>query len=221
MSDDSFIREVNEEFRKEQARKLWDRFGPALIGAAVAVVIGTAAFVGYNYWVETRADRSGDAYSAALTLIQDGKSDEALAALKALQADGHGAYPALARMRTATLLADQGDAAGAVAEFDAVAADTSTPEAVRDTARVRAAYLLVDHGSYADVAARVEPLTADTNALRHSAREALGLAAWKEGNSTDAQKLFEQITADEAAPRDMRERAELMSELIRGSTAGS
>lgn len=221
MSDDSFIREVNEEFRKDQARRLWDRFGPVLIGAAVAVVIGTAAFVGYDYWVETRADRSGDAYSNALTLARDGKSDEAIAALKALQADGHGAYPELARMRAATLLAEKGDATGAVAEFDAVAADTSIPEGLRDAARVRAAYLLVDHGSYADVAARVEALTADTNPLRHSAREALGLAAWKEGNSADAQKLFEQIAADDAAPRDMRERAELMSELIRGSTAES
>ena len=67
----------------------------------------------------------------------------------------------------------------------------------------------------------MEALTADTNPLRHSAREALGLAAWKEGNSADAQKLFEQIAADDAAPRDMRERAELMSELIRGSTAES
>lgn len=221
MSDDSFIREVNEEFRKDQARRLWDRFGPVLIGAAVAVVIGTAAFVGYDYWVETRADRSGDAYSNALTLARDGKSDEAIAALKALQADGHGAYPELARMRAATLLAEKGDATGAVAEFDAVAADTSIPEGLRDAARVRAAYLLVDHGSYADVAARVEALTADTNPLRHSAREALGLAAWKEGNSADAQKLFEQIAADDAAPRNMRERAELMSELIRGSTAES
>ena len=221
MSDDSFIREVNEEMRKDQARRLWDRFGPVLIGAAVAVVIGTAAFVGYDYWVETRADRSGDAYSNALTLARDGKSDEAIAALKALQADGHGAYPELARMRAATLLAEKGDATGAVAEFDAVAADTSIPEGLRDAARVRAAYLLVDHGSYADVAARVEALTADTNPLRHSAREALGLAAWKEGNSADAQKLFEQIAADDAAPRNMRERAELMSELIRGSTAES
>ena len=28
MSDDSFIREVNEEIRQDQARALWDRYGP-------------------------------------------------------------------------------------------------------------------------------------------------------------------------------------------------
>ena len=36
MSDDSFIREVNEELRQDQAKALWDRYGPAFIGLAVA-----------------------------------------------------------------------------------------------------------------------------------------------------------------------------------------
>ena len=81
MSDDSFIREVNDEMRREQAQKLWDRFGPALLVIAILVVLGTAAFVGYRYWDETRANRSGDAFSQALKLANDGKNDDALAAL--------------------------------------------------------------------------------------------------------------------------------------------
>lgn len=98
MSDDSFIREVNDEMRREQAQKLWDRFGPALLGIAILVVLGTAAFVGYRYWDETRANRSGDAFSQALKLANDGKNDDALAALDQLEKDGYGAYPLLARM---------------------------------------------------------------------------------------------------------------------------
>ena len=88
-------------------------------------------------------------------------------------------------------------------------------------ARLRAALLLVDHGSYSDVASRVEALTADTNALRYSAREALGLAAWREGRLSDAQALFTQILDDQNAPRNLRQRAEMMSELIRGSGLSS
>jgi hypothetical protein len=221
MSDDSFIREVNEEIRQDQARALWDRFGPLALGVAVLVVLATAGSVGYNYWTETRANRSGDAFSQALALANDGKNDEALGALQALEADGYGAYPLLARMRAATVLSAKGDFAGAVAGFDAVAADSSIPPAIRDMASLRAAYLLVDNGSYADVAARAEALTADTNPLRHSAREALGLSAWKEGRSSDALKLFEQIAADDAAPRNTRQRATLMVELIRGSGTAS
>ncbi len=221
MADDNFIREVNEEFRKEKLHALWDRYGAALIALVVLIIVGTAAYVGYRYWDETRANRSGDAYSQALALAGSGKSEEALAAFAQLEEDGYGAYPLLARMRAATVKADSGDVAAAVADFDAVAADGKIASVLRDMARLRAALLLVDHGSFADVSSRVEPLTGDTNPLRHSAREALGLAAWKDGKKADALKLFDQIVADEAAPRGVRERATMMAGLIRGSGASS
>lgn len=221
MSDDSFFREVNEEIRQDQARALWDRYGPMAIAIAVLVVVGTGLFVAWEYWRETTANQSGDQFSQALILANSGKNDEALVAFEALEKDGYGAYPILARMRSATVQAQKGDFTAAVASFDAVAADTAIPVIIRDMARLRAAYLLVDHGSYADVSSRVEPLTADTNALRHSAREALGLAAWKDGKLADAQKLFEQVASDDGAPRNTRERATLLSELIRGSGGAS
>lgn len=217
MADDSFIREVNEEIRKEQAKAVWDRFGPILIAIAILVVLATSAFVGYRHWDESRANRSGDAFSQALTLANEGKQDEALAALSEIQKDGYGAYPVLARLRAATFKADSGDVGAAVTELDAVSADSAIPQGLRDMAKLRAALLLVDTGSYADVSARVEALAVDGNALRHSAREALGLAAWKEGKSADALKLFDQIVDDEQAPQNIRQRATLMSELIRGS----
>jgi hypothetical protein len=221
MSDDSFIREVNEELRQDKAKALWDRYGPAAIALAVCVVLATAAFVGYNYWVENRANRSGDAFSQALNLANDGKSDEALKALETLETEGHGAYPALARLRSATVLAGKGDFSGAVAAFDTVSNDNSIPVAIRDMARLRAALVLVDHGTYADVSSRVDVLNADSNPLRHSARELLALSAWKEGKSADAMKLLEQISADAEAPRNVRERANLLTELIRGSGSTS
>jgi hypothetical protein len=85
-------------------------------------------------------------------------------------------------------------------------------------ARLRAAFMLSTAAATPMSPSRVETLTADTNPLRHSAREALGLSAWKEGKAADALKLFEQIAADRAnAPRNSRERATMMAELIRGS----
>lgn len=221
MSDDSFIREVDEELRHDRFKDLWRRYGVWVIAAAVLVVAATAGFRGYEYWVESRAGRSGDAFLQALNLANAGKNDEAIAALDELQKDGYGSYPILARMREATVLADKGDFTAAVAGFDEVATDSSVPDAIRDMARLRAALILVDNGSYADVAARAELLAADGNALRHSAREVMGLAAWKEGKSEDALRLFDQIADDAQAPTNLRRRATLMAELIRGSATAS
>lgn len=221
MSDDSFIREVNEEIRQEQAKAIWDRYGAFALALAALVIVVTAGYVAYDYWDASRANASGDKFSQALLLAEQGKSEEARAALNELEENGYGAYPVLARMRAATLLAEQGDSAGAVREFDAVAADGSIPASLRDMAKLRAAFVLVDDGSYQDVVSRAEPLAADTNPVRHSAREVLALSAWKEGRAADALKLYDQILADQEAPRNIRDRATVMAELIRGSGAAS
>jgi hypothetical protein len=221
MSDDSFIREVNEELRQDQAKALWTRFGPMVIGAAALIVAATAGWVGYDYWTQSRANASGDRFSAALEMAGDGNLDEALTAFQALQEDGYGAYPVLAKLRAATVMAERGEAEAAVAEFDAVAADGAVPQSIQDLAKLRAGYVLVDSGSYDDVAARVEVLTTGTSSLRHAAREALALSAWREGRAADALELFEQITDDDSAPRNARQRANIMVELLRGTGAAS
>lgn len=215
---DTFFREVNEEMRQAKARAIWERFGAIAIVVAVLIVVATGGWVLYDWWSESRANASGDRFSQALQLASDNKPDEALAALQSLEDDGVGAYPLLARMRMATVLAQKGDHAGAVAQFDEVSNDGSIPQSLRDLAKLRAALLLVDHGAYADVETRVGALNADTNPLRHSAREALALAAWKAGRMADAQPLFETLQDDQAAPANIRQRAGMMVELIRGSS---
>lgn len=218
MSDESFVREVNEELRQDQLKAVWRRYGMAIVAAVILVLAATAGYVGWNYWNEQRANQSGDQFSAALQLANQGRTDEALDALSQLEADGHGAYPVLARMRAATVRAEAGEYEAAIQAFDSVAADSSVPGSIRDMARLRAALLLVDHGSYGDVASRAEPLADDANALRHGAREAMGLAAWAAEDLENAQRLFQMIVDDPAAPTNTRQRAEMMVELIAGAS---
>src|SRR3546814_2346080 len=133
------IREVNEELRSDQIKGVWSRYGKLIIAAAVLIVISTAGYRGYEYWQTHNASQSGDRFLAALKLAGENKHDEALAALQALEQEGTGGYPVLARMRSAALLAEMGDTAGAIAAFSAVGKESSAPEAMRDVARLRAA----------------------------------------------------------------------------------
>lgn len=217
MSDDSFIREVNEEIRSDRMKSIWKRYGIYLIGIAVLIVVATAAFRGYQYYTGVQATRSGDAFLAALNLAREGRQDEALAALRELEEGGYGSYPALARMRAATVLADTGDEAAAISDFSTIGNDNSVPAAIRDIARIRAAYLLVDAGSYEDVAVQVEILSGADNPMRHSAREALGLSAWKAGELIQARQWFEQIAGDTGVPAGISQRAQMMLDIIAAS----
>ena len=130
-NDDSFIREVNDELRSEQMSKVWKRFVWSFIGLAVLLVVGTAGYRGYEYWHNNNASAFGDRFLTALELANSKKTDEALAALSALEKDGSGSYSVLARLRAATLQSERGDKAAAIASLQAIGKDGSVLEIVR------------------------------------------------------------------------------------------
>jgi hypothetical protein len=201
--NDTFIREVNEQIRSEQLSRFWGRYGIVVVGAAILVVVGAAGAGIYEYWNTSRASNSGDQFLVALKLASENKTDEALKAFADLETSGHGNYPVLAKFRSATLLSQKGDAAGAIAAFTAIGNDTSAPQVFRDT--------------YDQVVALAEPLSTDGQTMRASAREALGLAAYKAGDFAKAKQWFEQIISDTQAPRNVTNRAQIMLDNITAS----
>jgi len=215
--DDSFFREVNEELRSDQVRFVWKRYGKILIGLAALIVIGTAGYRGYEYWDQHNASQSGDRFTAALQLASENKNDEALAALSAIEKDGTGSYPVLARLRASSVQANKGDVAGAVKGLTEVGNDGKAPAAIRDLAKLRAAWLLIDTGPYEQVSALAEGMTAPGQMLANSAREALGLSAFKAGNMAQAKQWFKQIADDSTAPRNVANRAQIMLDNIAAS----
>lgn len=216
MSDDSFIREVEEELRSDQLKTFWDKYKVFIIVGAVAIVVGTAGYRFWDYRQNTLAAESGSRFLAAVELSNEGQHEDAITALEALTKDGSGQYPALAKIRLAAEFAKNGNPQKGIEAFDAIANDTGFDETLRNVARLRAGLLLVDHGSYDQVADRLQ-LMADTGkAFRHSAREGLGLAAWKQKKFDNALVWFQAIVEDQAAPGGVRERARIMMELLAG-----
>ena len=120
----------------------------------------------------------------------------------------------LARFSQANALATA-DKAGAVAAYDAIAADASVLAPLRqDVARLRAGMLLVDTAPYADMLQRLEPLTAPQGAYRYSARELLALSAWRVGDRDTAKRWNEAILSDDGAPSGIRTRAEMLRDVL-------
>jgi hypothetical protein len=120
----------------------------------------------------------------------------------------------LARFRIASEKADTGDNAGAVADYDAIAARNDVPADVRNMARIRAALVLVDTASVADLTKRIGDLAGTGNPWRFNAREILALAAYRAGDFATAKMYFDQVNVDQEAPQDMRDRANVMLSLI-------
>ena len=173
--------EVDEEVRREQLKKLWQRYGNYIIAGCLLVVVGIAGWRGYDWLEAKRAAESGAAFEQAVTLAESGKPQEAEAAFAKLANDGTAGYRVLARLREAAELA-QSDPKAAIKAYEEIAADRGAGQVMQDLATLRAGYLLVDQTSYADLRSRLEPLTGTGRAFRYSARELLALSAWTQGD---------------------------------------
>ena len=210
MSD--IFHEVDEEVRREQLKKLWDRYGNYAVAAAVLLLVAVAAWRGYLWWEGKKAAESGAAFEAASTLAETGKRSEAEAAFGKIAVDGTSGYRHLARMREAAELA-QTDAKAAIAAYDQIAADGAAGPALQDLAALRAGALLIDAGSIEEARRRLEPLAANDRTFRHTAREFLVLAAWRAGDATAAKHWFDLIMTDAQTPPSTRSRVEKLMAL--------
>jgi hypothetical protein len=213
------FQEVDEEVRREQLKKLWDRYGYYIIAACVLVIAAVGAWRGYDWWETKKAAESGAAFEQAVMLAESDKPQEAQVAFAKLATDGTASYRLLSRFREAAELA-KADPKAALKLYDDIAADRGNGQAVQDVAAVRAAFLLVDSAPYAEMRTRLEPLTAADRPLRYSARELLALSAWKQGDMSAARQWAEMIMTDPQTPAGARSRAEVLGELIAAGGKG-
>jgi hypothetical protein len=207
------FQEVDEEVRREQFKKLWERYQNYVIAAAVLIVLGVAGWRAYDWWEAKKAAEAGAAFEAAITLSDQGKHAEAEAAFAKIAEDTTTTYRTLALVRAAAELA-QTDPKAAVGAYDKIAANSSVVSALRDLAGLRAGALLIDSGSFADARARLEPLTGADHTFRHTAREFLALASWRGGDAAAAKRWIEMISTDPGTPPDERNRMEMLNALM-------
>ena len=205
--------EVDEEVRREQLKKLWDRYSIYLIALAVLIVAGMGGWRGYEYWVAKKAAAAGAEFEAAIALNEEGKRAEAEAAFAKVAAEAPAGYRVLARMRAAGALA-QSKPADAVKAYDEISADASLGTIWQDLAAVRAGLLLVDTAPLADMRRRLDPVAEPTRSFRHTARELLALSAWRNHDFAAARKYIDMIASDAESPIGVRARADVLSALI-------
>jgi hypothetical protein len=205
--------EVDEEVRREQLKKLWDKYSIYIVAAALLVIAAVGGWRGYQYLEAKKAAEAGDAFNKAVQLSEQGKHSEAEAAFAELAAKATAGYRTLARFRAAGEAASQDPKAGAKM-FDDIATDRSVGAELQGLARLRAAGLLVDSASYADMKQRLDADTAPGATYRHSARELLALSAWRANDSAATRQWLDMIALDGETPPGLRSRAEALQALL-------
>ncbi|HYD99651.1 MAG TPA: tetratricopeptide repeat protein [Alphaproteobacteria bacterium] len=206
--------EVSEDVRRDQMQALWRRFGPVLIGGAVAVVAGTAGYVGWQRWQETRLAAASERLAGLGAQATAQANLQTAEALEGFAREQGGGLAVLARLHEADVRARSGDAAGALAIYDALSREAEGGPAFRDLAAVLWGLHALATVEPAQIEARLQPLTGADQPYRFSAKEILALAAQKRGDAARADQLFQELADDAAAPSALRRRAAEMAAAI-------
>ena len=205
-TNEEFMREVDDELRREQALTIWKRYGRWIIAAIVGAL---ALFAGYLWWQneqEVKRGVEGEQMSTALDDLSAGRGDAVRPQLATLAGSKTPGIAAAARLTEANMLLDKGDAKGAAAAYGAVASDSALDQPYRDLALIRQTAAEFDTMKPEDVIVRLKPLAAQGNPWFGSAGEMVGISYMKLGKNDLAGAMFGAIAKDEAVPDTIRQR---------------
>jgi hypothetical protein len=207
-TDEAFLREVDEEYRRDQAMHIFRRYGRWIIGAIVVALI---AFAGWLYWQhhsQNEAGKQGEEYDAAMRLIEQGQTDKAAPALDKIATSSGEGYAAMARIAQGNLLLQKNDAKGAAAKFAEVANNAKLEQPYRDLALIRQTVAEYDSLKPQVVIDRLKGLTNPNSPWLGTAGELVAAAYLKAGNRAEAGRLYGQIAqGGEKVPQSIRQRA--------------
>ncbi|MCB1510569.1 MAG: tetratricopeptide repeat protein [Hyphomicrobiaceae bacterium] len=211
---DILLKQINEEVRREQLAKLWDKYGVIVLGVVATILL---VFGGWRLYVgemKRAAERAGGQFAEANRLLGDKKATEGLAALEAIAKGSASGYAQLAQLKLAAEAREKGRTQDAINHYSAVADNSSADPLLKSFAKLQIATLKLDTASFTDVKNQLNDLLNDSNPWRHSAREILGLAAYKAGNYAEARKTFQALMLARDVPRQLVQRAQVAMALI-------
>lgn len=220
-SNEAFLREVDDELRRDQALHIWRHHWRWIIAAIVLVLV---AFGGFLYWQhrnEEMAGREGEQLQKAYDDLQAGDTKGASAPLAQLAQSKRDGYRALAIFTQADLLLQKNDLKGAAAKFASVANDGSLAQPFRDLALIRQTNAEFDTLKPEVVVERMRPLAVAGNPWLGSAGELTAIAYLRQGRRDLAGQMLSRIAADSDVPATLRQRAVQMAGSMGVAPAGN
>jgi hypothetical protein len=204
---DTFLREVDENLRRDQLRDFFKANAPWLIAAVVLFLVASGGFIWWNQHKLQRSQADVEQLAQIYKDIGSGDLTRTPQQLDELSNSGSKAVRASAEFTRAAVALQQGNVQSAAAAYKTIAADDGLPAPYRDAALVRETAIEFDQLQPQEVIARLEPLAKRGEPWFGSAGEMTALALLKQGRRHEAGQLFTAIAKDPSAPDGIRARA--------------
>jgi hypothetical protein len=204
---ETFVREVDENLRRDQIRDFAKEHGGWLIAALILFLLASGGAIWFQQHRVHRSEAEVEQLAQIYKDIGLGNSAKAPQQLDQLSHAGSKAVRASALFTRAALAIQQNDVKLATSTYRQIAGDGSLPQPYRDAALIRQTALEFDQIPPQQVIARMAPLAKPGNPWFGSAGEMTALAMIKQGNSRQAGQLFATIAKDKSVPDSIRNRS--------------
>jgi hypothetical protein len=204
---ETFLREVDENLRRDRMRDFGKRYGNWLIAA---VILFLAASGGSIWWEQHQVKRSEGQVEQLAQIYRDvgtGNVSKAPEQLDELAKSDSKAVRASALFTRAALALQQNDHKLAIAKYREIAGDGGFPQPYRDAALIRQTAIEFDQIKPEDVISRLQPFAKPGNPWFGTAGEMTALAMIKQGKREEAGSLFAAIAKDKSVPDTIRGRS--------------
>jgi hypothetical protein len=207
------FQEVDQNVREEKLASLWQRWRPFVYGG-VALLIGGVAVNEFILKPQADAARAARALELenAVKALEDGRYEEAQAALKAIVDSESKLAPLAAHYLAQTQLEGGGDAAAAAETLAAIGGTEGGP--YERLALLKAAYFRADTLTLPELETTLGTLPTEETAMGALARELLAAKAYAVGDIARARTEYNKLKFDAAAPEGVIQRAELALDAI-------
>jgi len=214
-TDEAFLREVDEEYRRSQVLGIWQKYGRLIVGVFVIALVALAGFLFWQHQTDSAAGQKGEQYDAVLREIEQNQLDKANPELAKLAASGDNGYAAMSTIIEGNLLIQKKDLKGAAAKFAAVANNGGLAKPYRDYALLRQTGAEFDTLKPEVVVSRLQGLAKPDSAWFGSAGELVAVAQIKLGKRAEAGKLLQQIAqGGENVPDTTRQRVVQLASVL-------
>jgi hypothetical protein len=204
---ETFVREVDENLRRDRIRDFFVDNTAWLIAALVLFLAASGGMIWYQQHREKLAQQHVEQLAGVYKDIGTGKTSQVPQQLDDLSHSGSKAVRATALFTRAAFAIQQNDPKLAIATYKSIADDGSLPQAFRDAALIRQTALEFDQLQPQQVIARLQPLAKAGNPWFGSAGEMTALALIKQGKNKEAGQLFAAIAKDKTVPQSLRDRS--------------
>jgi hypothetical protein len=204
---ESFVREVDENLRRDQLRDMAKTHGKWAIAAVVLLLVAVG---GYLYWQDRREKQVAEqteALSGAIDKIGEGNAKGASTDLTPLANASNDVVRASSQLASAALALRQNDRTTAIGIYKRIAADEGMPQPYRDLATVRGTMIEYDQMKPDEIIARLSPLAQPGKPFFGTAGEMVALATLAKGDRNGAGQMFARIAGDRQVPESIRSRA--------------